>query len=54
MLPYTADGEPVPGGFRLGVNPGSVKHQGTQTMAWALELLADGINIANEIKGNVV
>ncbi|MER5549921.1 XRE family transcriptional regulator, partial [Streptomyces sp. NPDC002589] len=45
-----ADGQPVRGGFRLGVNPGSVKHQGSQTIAWALDLLADGVNIANEIK----
>lgn len=44
------DGQPVRGGFRLGVNPGSVKHQGSQTIAWALDLLADGVNIANEIK----
>ncbi|MGW7197327.1 telomere-associated protein Tap [Streptomyces chryseus] len=44
------DGQPVRGGFRLGVNPGSVKHQGSQTMAWALDLLADNVNIANEIK----
>lgn len=44
------DGQPVRGGFRLGVNPGSVKHQGSQTMAWALDLLADEVNIANEIK----
>ncbi|MFD6967428.1 telomere-associated protein Tap [Streptomyces sp. NPDC059949] len=44
------DGQPIRGGFRLGVNPGSVKHQGSQTMAWALDLLADEVNIANEIK----
>ncbi|WP_243766950.1 telomere-associated protein Tap [Streptomyces sp. GC420] len=44
------DGQPVRGGFRLGVNPGSVKHQGSQTITWALDLLADGVNIANEIK----
>ncbi|MFJ4153151.1 telomere-associated protein Tap, partial [Streptomyces galbus] len=44
------DGEPIRGGFRLGVNPGSVKHQGSQTIDWALDLLADGVNIANEIK----
>ncbi|ODA70287.1 XRE family transcriptional regulator [Streptomyces sp. AVP053U2] len=44
------DGEPIRGGFRLGVNPGSVKHQGSQTISWALDLLADGVNIANEIK----
>ncbi|WP_256726288.1 XRE family transcriptional regulator [Streptomyces sp. MNU77] len=44
------DGEPIRGGFRLGVNPGSVKHQGSQTIDWALDLLVDGVNIANEIK----
>ncbi|MEU8588594.1 XRE family transcriptional regulator [Streptomyces sp. NPDC048664] len=44
------DGQPIRGGFRLGVNPGSVKHQGSQTIGWALDLLADGVNIANEIK----
>ncbi|MFE3559454.1 telomere-associated protein Tap [Streptomyces sp. NPDC059193] len=44
------DGQPVRGGFRLGVNPGSVKHQGSQTFQWAADLLADGVNIANEIK----
>ncbi|MGD1220512.1 XRE family transcriptional regulator [Streptomyces krungchingensis] len=44
------DGQPIRGGFRLGVNPGSVKHQGSQTIEWALDLLADGVNIANEIK----
>ncbi|MFK4123210.1 telomere-associated protein Tap [Streptomyces longwoodensis] len=49
-LLYGPDGEPVRGGFRLGVNPGSVKHQGSQTIDWALDLLADGVNIANEIK----
>ncbi|MFF7449837.1 MULTISPECIES: telomere-associated protein Tap [unclassified Streptomyces] len=45
-----SDGQPIRGGFRLGVNPGSVKHQGSQTIGWALDLLADGVNIANEIK----
>ncbi|MFI6688080.1 telomere-associated protein Tap [Streptomyces sp. NPDC050485] len=44
------DGDAVRGGFRLGVNPGSVKHQGSQSIGWALDLLADGVNIANEIK----
>ncbi|MET9117576.1 XRE family transcriptional regulator [Streptomyces longwoodensis] len=49
-LLFGPDGELVRGGFRLGVNPGSVKHQGSQTIDWALDLLADGVNIANEIK----
>ncbi|MGW1159341.1 telomere-associated protein Tap [Streptomyces sp. NPDC002519] len=44
------DGQPIRGGFRLGVNPGSVKPQGSQTMTWALDLLAAEVNIANEIK----
>jgi DNA-binding XRE family transcriptional regulator len=44
------DGQPVRGGFRIGINPGSVKHQGSQTMEWAVDLLTDGVNIANEIK----
>lgn len=51
VLPRTAEGKPVPGAFRLGVSPGMVKHEGTQPMAWALELLADGYNPARHIKG---
>ncbi|MET9111548.1 telomere-associated protein Tap [Streptomyces zhihengii] len=35
VLPQTPEGKPVPGGFRLGVSPGMVKHQGTQTVLWA-------------------
>ncbi|MET8716460.1 helix-turn-helix transcriptional regulator [Streptomyces sp. NPDC004735] len=34
FLPYK-DGKPLPGGFRLGVSPGMVKHEGTQTTLWA-------------------
>ncbi|MEU1470528.1 helix-turn-helix transcriptional regulator [Streptomyces sp. NPDC005761] len=34
FLPYE-DGKPLPGGFRLGVSPGMVKHEGTQTTLWA-------------------
>ncbi|MEU1371728.1 helix-turn-helix transcriptional regulator [Streptomyces sp. NPDC005803] len=34
FLPYH-DGKPLPGGFRLGVSPGMVKHEGTQTTLWA-------------------
>ena len=29
------DGKPLPGGFRLGVTPGMVKHEGTQSVLWA-------------------
>ncbi|MEV0323099.1 telomere-associated protein Tap [Streptomyces sp. NPDC050658] len=35
FLPRTPDGKPVPGAFRLGVSPGMVKHEGTQTTLWA-------------------
>lgn len=34
FLPYK-DAKPLPGGFRLGVSPGMVKHEGTQTILWA-------------------
>ncbi|MGP3690840.1 telomere-associated protein Tap [Streptomyces sp. IBSNAI002] len=51
ILPHTADGKPAKGAFALGVSPGSVKHQGTETMAWALSQLEQGINIANYIGG---
>ncbi|MFL4910183.1 telomere-associated protein Tap [Streptomyces sp. MMS24-I2-30] len=33
FLPYRA-GKPLPGGWRLGVSPGMVKHEGTQTVLW--------------------
>ncbi len=32
VLPYGADGKTVPGSFRLGVSPGMVKHEGTQSV----------------------
>ncbi|MGW8985170.1 telomere-associated protein Tap [Streptomyces parvus] len=53
VLPTTPEGKPVPGGFRLGVSPGMVKHQGTQTVLWAEQLFEErgGVfNIANLIK----
>ncbi|MFI8003584.1 telomere-associated protein Tap [Streptomyces sp. NPDC086010] len=34
LLPHR-DGKPLPGGFRLGVSPGMVKHEGTRTTLWA-------------------
>ncbi|MDX3234435.1 helix-turn-helix transcriptional regulator [Streptomyces sp. ME03-5709C] len=51
FLPRTPDGKPLPGGFRLGVSPGMVKHEGTQSLMWAVELLEDGHNPARHIKG---
>ncbi|MCX4671838.1 hypothetical protein OG453_35020 [Streptomyces sp. NBC_01381] len=53
VLPHTPEGKPVPGTFRLGISPGMVKHQGTQTVLWAEEQFEErgGVfNIANLIK----
>ncbi|MFB6791748.1 transcriptional regulator, partial [Streptomyces olivaceus] len=53
VLPYTPEGKPAPGTFRLGVSPGMVKHQGTQTVLWAeqqFEERGEVFNIANLIK----
>jgi hypothetical protein len=52
VLPRTPDGKPLPGGFRLGVSPGMVKHEGTQDLMWAVELLDQGHNPARHIKGS--
>ncbi|MEV6653640.1 helix-turn-helix domain-containing protein [Streptomyces sp. NPDC051219] len=51
FLPRTEDGKPIPGGFRLGVSPGMVKHEGTQSLMWAVQLLDEGHNPARHIKG---
>jgi DNA-binding transcriptional regulator YiaG len=53
LLPHTDDGKPAPGTFRLGVSPGMVKHQGTQTVLWAeaqFEEAGGVFNLANHIK----
>ncbi|MFF9063117.1 telomere-associated protein Tap [Streptomyces sp. NPDC014882] len=51
VLPYGADGKTVPGSFRLGVSPGMVKHEGTQSVLWGADVLeqlaADGGHVAN-------
>jgi hypothetical protein len=56
FLPYR-DGKPLPGGFRLGVSPGMVKHEGTQTTLWSeavREEYGRELNLARYIKdGNV-
>ncbi|MFC4033210.1 telomere-associated protein Tap [Streptomyces polygonati] len=52
VLPYGADGKPAPGTFRLGVSPGMVKHEGTQPLYWAVELLEQRLNPARHIKGS--
>ncbi|MFC1435569.1 helix-turn-helix domain-containing protein [Streptacidiphilus sp. N1-3] len=52
FLPHAADGKPLPGGFRLGVSPGMVKHEGTQALlGWAVPLMDQGHNPARHIKG---
>ncbi|MCL7368323.1 telomere-associated protein Tap [Streptomyces ardesiacus] len=56
VLPYGADGKTVPGSFRLGISPGMVKHEGTQSVLWGADVLeqlgADGhvANLARYIK----
>lgn len=51
FLPRTPEGKPLPGGFRLGVSPGMVKHEGTQDLVWAVRMLDQGHNPARHIKG---
>ncbi|AJE39204.1 telomere-associated protein Tap [Streptomyces nodosus] len=57
FLPYR-DGKPLPGGFKLGVNPGLVKHEGTQTVLWGEEVRerfdAPELNLARYIKDGTV
>ncbi|MEU0203309.1 MULTISPECIES: helix-turn-helix transcriptional regulator [unclassified Streptomyces] len=53
VLPYGADGRTVPGSFRIGVSPGMVKHEGTQTTLWAedvREKYGQDLNLARYIK----
>ncbi|SEE67744.1 Helix-turn-helix domain-containing protein [Streptomyces sp. 2231.1] len=60
VLPYDTDGKTIPGSFRLGVSPGMVKHEGTQTVLWGAEvqeqLNADGkiANLARYIKAGEI
>ncbi|MFG2578924.1 telomere-associated protein Tap [Streptomyces malaysiensis] len=56
FLPHK-DGKPLPGGFRIGVSPGMVKHEGTQTTLWAegvREEHGDDLNLARYIKDGQV
>ncbi|MEU5182195.1 helix-turn-helix transcriptional regulator [Streptomyces longwoodensis] len=57
FLPYR-EGTPLPGGFKLGVNPGLVKHEGTQTVLWGEEVRerfdAPDLNLARYIKDGTV
>ncbi|MFF5858233.1 telomere-associated protein Tap [Streptomyces sp. NPDC012751] len=57
FLPYR-EGRPLPGGFKLGVNPGLVKHEGTQSVLWGEEVrerfTAPELNLARYIKDGTV
>ncbi|MFJ4710132.1 telomere-associated protein Tap [Streptomyces anulatus] len=57
FVPYR-DGKPLPGGFKLGVNPGLVKHEGTQTVVWGADVRerfdAPELNLARSIKDGTV
>jgi transcriptional regulator with XRE-family HTH domain len=52
VLPHDAAGKSAAGTFRLGVSPGMVKHEGTQPLFWAVELLEQQHNPARHIKGD--
>ncbi|MER7056226.1 helix-turn-helix transcriptional regulator [Streptomyces sp. NPDC000351] len=53
FLPYR-EGKPLPGGWRLGVSPGMVKHEGTQSVLWGEGVRerfdAPELNLARYIK----
>ncbi|MEU9787598.1 helix-turn-helix domain-containing protein [Streptomyces phaeochromogenes] len=57
FLPYRV-GKPLPGGFKLGINPGLVKHEGTQSVLWGEGLReqfnAPELNLARYIKDGTV
>ncbi|MEV4865457.1 telomere-associated protein Tap [Streptomyces ossamyceticus] len=57
FLPYR-DGKPLPGGFKLGVNPGLVKWEGTQSVLWGEgvreQFNAPDLNLARYIKDGTV
>ncbi|MEU6772218.1 helix-turn-helix domain-containing protein [Streptomyces sp. NPDC046759] len=57
FLPYR-DGKPLPGGFKLGVNPGLVKWEGTQSVLWGEgvreQFDAPELNLARYIRDGTV
>ncbi|MEV0530049.1 transcriptional regulator [Streptomyces sp. NPDC050439] len=57
FLPYR-EGKPLPGGFKLGVNPGLVKWEGTQSVLWGEgvreQFHAPELNLARYIKDGTV
>ncbi|GGU80286.1 transcriptional regulator [Streptomyces litmocidini] len=57
FLPYR-EGKALPGGFKLGINPGLVKWEGTQSVLWGEEVRerfdAPELNLARYIKDGTV
>jgi hypothetical protein len=57
FLPYR-EGKPLPGGFKLGINPGLVKWEGTQSVLWGEgvreQFKAPELNLARYIKDGTV
>ncbi|MCZ4120247.1 telomere-associated protein Tap [Streptomyces sp. H39-S7] len=50
VVPHAKDGTPVAGAFRLGVNPGWVKEEGTRIFDWYQQIFDEGANPARYIK----
>ncbi|MCX5426123.1 transcriptional regulator [Streptomyces sp. NBC_00078] len=50
VVPRKDDGTPLPGGWRLGPNPGYVKEEGVRSMDWYREMTAKKANPARFIK----
>ncbi|MEU6467443.1 transcriptional regulator [Streptomyces sp. NPDC046976] len=50
VVPRKPDGTPLPGGFRLGPNPGYCKEEGVRSMEWYRETVAKGANPGRFIK----
>ncbi|MFE4496065.1 telomere-associated protein Tap [Streptomyces niveus] len=50
VVPRKEDGTPLPGGFRLGPNPGYCKEEGVQGMDWYQAMTAKGTNPGRFIK----
>lgn len=55
VVPRKPDGsgDPLPGGFRIGPNPGYCKEEGVQSMEWLRALVADDSNPARYIKDGI-
>ncbi|MFC9016306.1 telomere-associated protein Tap [Streptomyces albidoflavus] len=50
VVPRKDDGTPLPGGWRIGPNPGYVKEEGVRSMDWYREMTAKKANAARFIK----